>query len=147
MRLVRWQPINRDFNALADRFNRVFDLRHWDEDDRESLGHWHPAVDIFDNGTEIVLEAELPGLKKDEIDVKVDNNVMTLQGERKREKEVEENGYFRSERSYGSFSRSFTLPTTVDSNKIEAAFEDGVLKVTLPKAEEAKPKQIEVKVA
>ena len=147
MRLVRWQPFNRDFGVLARKFNRMSDLRLWDEEDRDSSGQWHPVLDIYDDGNDLVLKAELPGLKKDDIDVKVDNNVMTLHGERKRETEAKEDSYYRCERSYGTFSRSFTLPTTVDANKITASYEDGVLAVTLPKAEEAKPRQIDVKVA
>jgi HSP20 family protein len=147
MKLVRWDPFARDFTSLAERLNRAFDLRFWDEADRESLGGWNPPVDIFEDENGITLKAELPGMKKEEMDVRVENNVLTLHGERKRESEVKEDGYFRSERAYGSFSRSFTLPTTVDASKIGANYKDGVLTVTLPKAEEAKPKQIDVKVA
>jgi HSP20 family protein len=115
--------------------------------DRESFGGWHPPVDIYEDKDGVVLKAELPGMKKDDIDVRVENNVLTMNGQRKREQEVKEDGYYRCERSYGSFSRSFSLPTTVDVKKINASYKDGVLTVSLPKLEEAKPKQIDVKVA
>jgi HSP20 family protein len=131
---------------LANRLNRAFDL-HLRDDDRESMSLWNPAVDIFEEKDDVVIKAELPGMNKDDIDLRVENNVLTLTGQRKREKEVNEDGYFRSERAYGTFSRSFTLPTTVDVGKIAASYKDGVLTINLPKAEEAKPKQIDVKVA
>ena len=146
MKLVRWEPFGRDFMTLANRFNRAFE-QHLGDDDRESVSLWRPAVDIFEEKDNVVIKAELPGMNKDDIDLRVENNVLTLTGQRKREKEVTEDGYFRSERAYGTFSRSFTLPTTVDVSKIEASYKDGVLSVNLPKAEEAKPKQIDVKVA
>jgi HSP20 family protein len=126
---------------LADRLNQAFD---WD---RESFSGWHPPVDIYEDKDGVVLKAELPGMKKEDIDVRVENNVLTMNGQRKREQEVKEDGYFRSERAYGSFSRSFSLPTTVDVKKINASYKEGVLTVQLPKLEEAKPKQIDVKVA
>ena len=146
MNLVQWEPFSRDFAALANRFNRAFD-RNPSDDNRESVSLWRPAVDIFEEKDDVVIKAELPGMNKDDIDLRVENNVLTLTGQRKREKEVTEDGYFRSERAYGTFSRSFTLPTTVDVSKIAASYKDGVLSVNLPKAEEAKPKQIDVKVA
>jgi HSP20 family protein len=141
MKLVRWEPFGREFASLANRLNQAFDM------DRESFGGWHPPVDIYEDKDGVVLKAELPGMKKEDIDVRVENNVLTMNGQRKREQEVKEDGYFRCERSYGSFSRSFSLPTTVDVKKINASYKDGVLTVSLPKLEEAKPKQIDVKVA
>ena len=149
MRLVRWNPLLRDFNPLTRNFDQIFGaLAPRDEEvERDFLGTWYPAVDIFDNDNEIVLKAELPGLNKEDIDIHVEENLLTLRGERKREEEIKEKGYFRSERAYGTFSRSFTLPATVAANKIGASYKDGILTVTLPKAEEAKPRQIEVKVA
>ena len=146
MKLVRWEPFGSDFARMANRLNRAFDLRFQDSD-RESLGIWNPPVDIFEDKDGVGLNAELPGMKKDDIELRVENNVLTLQGERKRENETNEEGYFRSERAYGTFSRSFSLPTSVDTSKIGAEYKDGVLSVSLPKAEEAKPKQIDVKVA
>ncbi len=147
MKLVRWDPFGREFAGMATRLNRAFDPRFWDDEERESMGRWNPPVDIYESENDIVLQAELPGLKKDEIDVRVEKNVLTLNGQRERENEVKEDGYYRSERAYGSFSRSFTLPTTVDATKIAATYRDGVLTLTLPKVEQAKPRQIEVKVA
>jgi HSP20 family protein len=138
MTLVRWNPFWRDFGSLARSFDQV---------ERDFSGTWYPAVEILDNESEIVVKAELPGLKKEDIDINVEDNVLTVRGERKREEEVKEKGYFRSERAYGSFSRSFTLPTTVAVDKINASYKDGVLSVTLPKAEEAKPRQIAIKAA
>ena len=141
MKLVRWEPFGREFASLANKLNRSFDS------ERESFGNWYPPVDIYEDKDEVVLKAELPGMKKEDIDVRVENNVLTLHGERKQEKETKEDGYFRSERSYGAFNRSFTLPTTVDVKKISASYKDGILTVQLPRLEESKPKQIDVKVA
>jgi HSP20 family protein len=109
----------------------------------ESVG-WSPDVNIFEKGDVVVLEADLPGLSKDQIHVEVQNQSLTLRGERKRDGEVEERDYYRLERPYGSFSRVFTLPTTVDVNKIDASFKEGVLTVKLPKTAEAKAKLIAI---
>jgi len=136
--LVRWNPWS-NFGSLPRKFDRSEDFS----------GVWSPPVDIFDNEGEIVLKAELPGLKKEDIGINVEDNLLTVSGERKREKEVADNakGVFRSERVYGSFSRSFTLPTTVTVGKISASYKDGVLTLSLPKAEEAKPRQITIEAA
>ena len=144
MNLVVRDPFWKEFNALSNRFNRFFDLPR--EDAGDYLGSWSPAVDIYDKGSEVVIHAELPGMTKDDIDVRVENNVLTIRGKKERKEEVKEEGYFRTERSYGSFSRSFSLPTTVDVSKIGAEYKEGVLTLSLPKAEEAKPRQIDVKV-
>jgi HSP20 family protein len=106
---------------------------------------WLPAVDIVENDGAYVVRAELPGVNKDDVKITVLNDVLTIKGEKKNEKESKENQFTRIERSYGSFQRSFTLPSSVESGKIEASFENGILTVTVPKAEEVKPKQIEVK--
>jgi HSP20 family protein len=148
--LVRWQeprfdPFFKGFGSLRRRFNDLFE--EMDLPEMELVSGWHPVVDIFDEGNEIVLKAELPGIKKEEIHVEVESNVLTLHGEKKREEKIEKAGVFRSERIYGAFSRSFTLPGNVDPKKIEAVFKDGVLTVKLPKVEAAKPKQIDVKIA
>ena len=142
MTVVRWNPW-RDFGSLARTFDRSFDRSE------DFSGTWSPPVDIFDNDGEIVLKAELPGLEKEDIDISVEDNLLTVRGERKREKEVTDNdkGVFRSERAFGSFSRSFTLPTTVAMDKINASYKNGVLTLSLPKAEEAKPRQIAIKAA
>ena len=104
-------------------------------------------MDIYEQGTDIVLKAELPGVDPKDVDIRLENNVLTLRGQRKLEDEVKRESYHRVERSYGSFSRSFTLPTVVDQAAIKAEFKDGLLQVTLPKREEAKPKQIQINVA
>ena len=148
MAIVRFDPF-RDLASMQDRINRIFGeayLRNNDED-VSNRGDWRPVVDIFENDKhEIVLRAELPGLKREEIDIRVENNTLTLKGERKRDAEVKEESYHRVERSYGAFSRSFSLPATVNTEKVGATFTDGVLTITLPLREEAKPRQIQVQV-
>jgi HSP20 family protein len=150
MAIVRWEPI-RDLMSLQERMNRLFDESfrgtRGNEEDWALGGSWAPAVDIFEKDGNIVLKAELPGIDPKSVDVRVENNVLTLRGERKFEEEVKRDNFHRVERAYGTFTRSFTLPTAVDTGKIKADLKEGVLKVTLPKREEAKPKQIQVEVA
>jgi len=129
--------------------NRIFDealtgQRTGSDEDWGLGGSWAPAVDIFEHDGDIVLKAELPGVDPKDVDIRVENNVLSLRGERKVESEVKREQYHRVERAYGSFSRSFTLPSVVDTEKIKADYTDGVLKVTLPQKEEAKPKQISI---
>lgn len=146
MNLVVRDPFWKEFSTLSGRLNRMLqDFPR--EDENDFLGSFRPTVDIFDKGSEIVLHAELPGIKKEDIDVRVENNVLTLRGKKDRKDEVKEEGYFRSERVYGTFSRSFSLPTTVNVSKISAEYKDGVLTLTIPKAEEAKPRQIDIKIS
>ncbi|HEU5360470.1 MAG TPA: Hsp20/alpha crystallin family protein [Candidatus Deferrimicrobiaceae bacterium] len=109
-------------------------------------GMWTPAVDIYETNDSVVVKAELPGVEKDQISVEVKDGILSLRGERKFEKEVKEESYHRIERSYGNFQRSFSLPVSVDQDKVTARFKDGVLEVKLPKKEQAKPKQIHVDV-
>jgi HSP20 family protein len=150
MTIVRLEPF-RDMVAVQDRLNRIFDdavrgsSRGSDEDSALG-GQWAPSVDIFEHEGNLVLRAELPGIEPKDVDVRVENNVLTLRGERKFESEVKREKYHRVERAYGTFSRSFTLPNVVDTEKIKAEYKDGVLQVTLPQREEAKPKQIQVAV-
>jgi HSP20 family protein len=120
--------------------------RGWAGEEGLATGVWVPPVDVYETGESIVLKADLPDVDKDEVDISIENNILTIKGERKREHEIKENNFYRMERSYGSFSRSFTLPPTVASDKVEASFNDGVLTLILPKREESKPKQIKVKV-
>jgi len=143
MTLVRFDPF-RDIATLQSRINNLFSdaFTRGGEEARDS---WAPAVDIFERGEDLVLRAEVPGVAKDDLDVQVEGNVLTLRGQRIRDKEIREESYYRVERSYGSFSRSFTLPSTVDATRIAATSRDGILEVVLPKAEEAKPKRITVK--
>ncbi len=151
MAIVRWEPF-RDLVSLQDRMNRIFDdafrgARPGTEEEWALGGSWAPAVDIYEQGHDIVLKAELPGVDPKDVDVRVENNVLTLRGERKFDNEVKRESYHRVERAYGAFSRSFTLPNVVDTEKIKAEFKDGVLRVSLPKKEEAKPKQVAISVA
>jgi HSP20 family protein len=144
MTLVRWNPI-REMNALHNQFHRALHaFPAWEQE--ESLQSWAPAVDIFERGDDLVLRAEVPAVKKEDLDLKIEKNILTLHGEKRRDDSVKEEHYHRVERHYGSFTRSFSLPSTVDTTRIEAHYRDGVLEVVLPKAEAAKPKQIEVKV-
>jgi HSP20 family protein len=151
MAIVRWEPF-RDLVTLQDRMNRLFDEsyrgnRTGETDDWALGGSWAPAVDIYEEEGSIVLKAELPGVDPKDVDVRVENNVLTLRGERKFGSEVQRDSYHRVERAYGTFSRSFTLPTVVDTERIKAEVKDGVLRVNLPKKEEAKPRQISISVA
>ena len=107
---------------------------------------WAPPVDIFENGDNLVLKAELPGVNPDEVEIRVEDNTLYLKGERKFEKEVKEQNYHRVERTYGTFTRSFSLPNSVDADKVTANYKDGVLTLTMPKKEEAKPKTIKINV-
>ena len=151
MAIVRFEPF-RDLVSVQDRLNRIFDeafsgTGRGSDDERALGGSWAPAVDIFEHEGDLVLKAELPGVDPKDVDVHVENNVLTLRGERKLESEVKREQYHRVERAYGSFSRSFTLPNVVDTDKIKAEYKDGVLRLVLPKKEEAKPKQISISVA
>jgi HSP20 family protein len=151
MAIVRWEPF-RDLVGLQDRMNRLFDdsfrglSRGTGDDDWSVGGTWAPAVDIYEQEGNIVLKAELPGIDAKEVDIHLENNILTLRGERKVDNEVKRENYHRVERAYGSFTRSFTLPTLIDQEHIKAECKDGVLKVILPKHEEAKPKQITINV-
>ncbi len=150
MTLVRWEPFHNPV-SVQSRMNRIFDEAFRgqpgaSEDDWSLGGNWAPAVDIFEHEGDIVLKAELPGVDAGDVDIRVENNVLSLRGERKFESEVKREDCHRVERAYGTFSRSFTLPTVVDTEKIKADYKDGVLKVTLPQKEEAKPKQISIAV-
>ena len=144
MTLVRFDPF-RDIATLQDRLNRYFTDPTRSAGEDATLGTWMPAVDIFEKEDNVVLRAELPGMKEKDIDVHVKNGILTLRGERKRETEVSNESFHRAERYYGTFTRTFALPTTVDVQKISAQYKDGLLEVVLPKAEAAKPKRIEIK--
>ncbi len=146
MAIVRWDPF-RDVMSLQERMNELFERtmrRRAEEEEGLAPRAWSPAVDIYETDEKMVIKAELPGLKKEDIDIEVRDNTLTLKGERKFEKEIKQENYHRVERAYGSFQRSFTLPGTVKQEAIEASFRDGILEVSLPKAEEAKPKQIKI---
>ncbi len=145
--LTRWEPF-REFATLQDRINRVFrdSYSNADRDDSLTTSSFAPAVDVYEDEHKVSLKIEVPGIDEKDIDVQVENNVLTVHGERKIEKEEKEENYRRVERQYGSFTRTFTLPTTVDAENVSATYDKGVLKINLPKKAEAKPKQIKVTV-
>ncbi len=147
MAIVRWDPF-RDVMSLQERMNELFERtmrRRADEEEGLAPRAWSPAVDIYETDEKMVIKAELPGLKKEDIDIEVRDNTLTLKGERKFEKEIKQENYHRVERAYGSFQRSFTLPSTIKQEAIEATFKDGILEVSLPKAAEVKPKKVEIR--
>ena len=144
--LTRWDPF-REFTTLQDRMNRL--LRDsFGSESQEALAStsFAPAVDVYEDEHNVTLKIEVPGIDEKDIDVRIENNTLTVHGERKFEKEEKEENFRRVERQYGSFIRSFTLPNTVDSEKVSANYDKGVLKITLAKKAEAKPKQIKVSV-
>ncbi len=146
--IVRANPF-RELSTLQNRINRVFgDIRFpaLDADADLSTTAWAPAVNIFENEEEVSVTADLPGVRKEDVEITLENNVLTVKGTRKLENEEKRDNYHRIERAYGSFTRSFTLPNTVDGEKIFAEYHDGVLQIHLPKREESKPRQISVKV-
>ena len=149
MTLVRWSDPFREFAQLQDRINRAFSDAYGRSDDGlTTSGNWAPPVDIYQNGDhEVVLKAELPDMTREEIDITVDNGTLTIRGEKKFSSEAKEESFHRIERRYGTFSRSFSLPQTVDTAKVGADYKNGVLTVRLPLRDEAKPRQIKVDVA
>ena len=143
MALVRWDPF-RDLTALQTEVNRLFSRAGGgDVSERQS---WTPAIDVVETDDAIVLKAELAGMDPKDIDIEVQDNVLTVSGERRFEEEVKEDKFYRIERRYGSFSRSLALPPTADDTKVEANYENGLLQITVPKAEIARPKKITVSV-
>lgn len=145
MTVVRYDPF-RDLRTLQEEVNRLFstNLTRAFGDEGIGRGAWAPSVDIYENKDQIVLEAELPGMKQEDFDLSIENNVITLRGERKFEKTDETDNYHRVERSYGAFTRSFTLPQTVSAEGATAEYNNGVLRVTLPKREEVKARRIQI---
>jgi HSP20 family protein len=144
--IARWEPF-RGVTTLQDQINRLFNESFERTSDDSSLSAWAPAVDIYETEHELVVKADLPDVDPKDLDIRVENNILTIRGERKFEKKVNEENYLRVERSYGSFARSFTLANTVNSEAIKADYQNGVLTLTVPKREEAKPKQIKVNVS
>jgi HSP20 family protein len=144
--VVRYEPF-RGLSTLHDQVNRLFNesvLRGQAQD--SAITTWAPAVDIYETPNELVVKADLPDVNEKDIDIRVENNLLTIRGERKFESSVSEDNYLRVERTYGSFSRSFTLPNTVNAETIHAEYKNGVLTVNLPKREESKPRQVKVSV-
>lgn len=147
MAIVRWRPF-RDMMNIQEEMNKLFDdflgrplmRTEWSE------GVWNPSVDISETKDNVIIKAEMPGLSKEDVKISLQDNMLTLTGEKKQEKEEKEANYHRVERSYGAFSRSFALSTSVKSDKIKATYQDGVLSITLPKTEEVKPKEIPISI-
>jgi HSP20 family protein len=142
--ITRWEPF-REFATLQDRMNRLFRESQGPEEPLTTKG-FAPPVDVYEDEHNVILKIEVPGIDEKDIDVRIENNVLTVHGERKFEKEEKEENFRRVERQYGSFTRTFTLPTTVDAEKVSANYDKGILKIALPKKAEAKPKQIKVNV-
>jgi HSP20 family protein len=142
MALIRWEPA-RELGSLQGEMNRLFNT--FFEGDREGANRrWTPAMDLLEADDHLVLRADLPGLSEDDVQIEVQDNVLTVSGERKAEREETRNGYYRVERAFGSFSRSLTLPEGIDAERIEASFDKGVLEVRIPKPEERKPRRISI---
>src|SRR6201981_2320741 len=150
--ITRWDPF-REFVTIQDRMNRLFrdsygNASYGDQGREESLQNtaFAPPVDVYEDEHNVTLKIEVPGIDEKDVDVRIENNVLTVHGERKFEKEEKEENFRRVERRYGSFTRTFTLPSTVDAEKVSANYDKGILKIELPKKAEAKPKQIKVNV-
>lgn len=149
MNLVRWDPF-RELEEMSDRLNRVFGRPSTAKSDGKetmTVADWTPSVDISETDGEYLIKAELPEVKKDDVKITLEEGVLSIQGERKHEKEEKNKKFHRVERAYGRFVRSFVVPDYVDESKIKAEYQDGVLHLHLPKSEKAKPRAIEVKVA
>lgn len=154
MTLIRWNPVREpasvpgDILSMQREINRLFDgfFRGGDQDEGFAPAAWAPAVDIAETEGSYIVRMELPGVTKKDVGITLRENVLTVSGEKRLESETGDAGLLRSERSYGSFQRSFALPSGVQADRIEAGFTDGILTVTLPKSEEAKPRRIDVKV-
>ena len=148
MAIVRWNDPFREFAQLQERINRVFNDAYRSDEGLMTSGTWVPPVDIFQNGDhEVVIKAEFPDMSREDIDITVDNGTLTIKGEKKLTQDVKEEQFHRIERRYGTFSRSFSLPQTVDTAKVAADYKNGVLTVRLPLREEAKPRSVKVDVA
>ena len=143
--IARFEPF-RGFANLQDQVSRLFNDSFRTHGEESALTTWAPAVDIYETPNELVVKADLPDVNEKDIDIRVENNLLTIRGERKVEKSVSEENFLRVERTYGAFSRSFSLPNTVNAEAIAADYKNGVLTVSLPKREESKPRQVKVNV-
>lgn len=147
MVVTRWDPF-RELTTLQNRMNSIFqDYGKAGQDELTTTGSFVPAVDVYEDEHKIVLKLEIPGVSQEDVDIRLESNMLTVRGERKFEKEEKEENFHRIERRYGSFSRSFTLPNTVDTENIRAHYDQGVLNIELSKRAEAKPKQIKVNIS
>ena len=143
MAIVRFDP-TREVDSLQSEVNRVFDAFFGNGGNRATTRRWLPAMDLVESGEHLVLRADLPGLDSDDVEIEVKDGVLTVSGERKAEHEEKSEGFYRVERSFGTFARSLTLPKGVDASKVAADFEKGVLEVRIPKPEDAKPHRVEI---
>ena len=146
MTLVRWNPI-REFSVFQNQMNRLFEdaMGTWlGESNGRGNTNWVPLADIYENDNDLIAKVELPGVDPNRVDVRVENNGLTIRGERPFDQKVAQENYHRLERSFGTFSRSFALPMTIDADKIHAEYRDGILNLRLPKSERAKPKRIQI---
>jgi HSP20 family protein len=145
--ITHWDPF-RGLTTLQDQVNRLFEGAFVQgRSGQAELATWAPAVDIYEAQNELVAKVDLPGVEEKDIDIRLENNTLTIRGERKVEKTVDEENYLRIERAYGSFTRTFSLPNTVNPEAISASYNQGVLTVHMPKREESKPKQVKINVA
>ena len=153
MMLTRWEPFGSirrrgnlfsDLNSIQQEMNNLFDEFFGERHAELAEGNWMPVVDVSESDTDLVVRAELPGMTENDIELHLQDNVLTLKGEKKQEVKEDKENFHRVERSYGRFSRSFTLPCAVKSNEVQASFKEGILEISLPKSEEAKPKKIEI---
>ena len=143
--ITRLDPFQ-NLSTLQEQVNRLFEGSLPRRSDQSALTPWAPAVDIYETENELVLKADLPDVNEKDLDIRIESNTLTIKGERKFEEKVKEDNYLRVERTYGSFSRSFSLPSTVDSGSIKADYKNGVLTVELPKRAESKPRQVKINV-
>lgn len=143
--ITHWDPFH-NLSTLQEQVDRLFDSKCLWSGENSTLTAWVPAVDVYETEDELVIKADLPEVAEKDLDVRIENNKLTIRGERKFEQKVKEENYLRVERSFGSFSRSFTLPHSVDTQAIKAQYTEGVLAVTLPKRAESKPKQVKINV-
>ncbi len=153
MTIMKWKPFKdleswnpfKEFQLMAEKFSPLFDeMFPFEKNKESSLSDWVPAMDIYESDDAIKISAELPGLDKKDVEITVNNNVLTIKGEKKIDKEIKKENYYRCERSYGTFVRSFTIADYVDPENIKAQFKNGVLEITIPKKEHAKPKEITI---
>jgi HSP20 family protein len=142
--VTRYSPL-RDLMSVNERLNRMFDEAFDARSNNLEYGQWAPAVDLKEEGGQFVLKADMPGMKREDIDIQVENNLLTISGERRFEEDERREDYHRIERAYGKFVRTFTLSTRVKADAITASYKDGILTVEIPKAEESKPKKIAIK--
>jgi HSP20 family protein len=146
MAIVKYNPF-RELRTMQDQMNRMLDMA-WNREFGEELkeGVWQPPVDIYEDEQSVVIKAEVPDVEQKDIEVRIENNTLTLKGERKHSSEIKKENYYRVERYFGQFQRSFSLPQSIDQDKVQATCEKGILTIILPKRDEMKPKQISVEV-